>query len=206
MDGTESKILQLIGSFPKPTDEQVKNALADLNGVIKPVAKTDDMTQPVGADELGGLWTAASGGSECSLKTKKIEVAVTEAVSEIVITFTREDAELWNKATRISVLSYCQSGTPWKIRLQKTDVDGTVTALAFTGSLSGWRTDITHLLPIGNIATKIETNSNPSQMTEFYARQLFDSNTATISFVLAVENGSPVPPNSYMKVYIEGVM
>lgn len=37
-------------------------ATADTLGGVKPVAKGTDMTQKVGVDELGGLWTAPGGG------------------------------------------------------------------------------------------------------------------------------------------------
>jgi hypothetical protein len=37
-------------------------ATPDTLGGVQPVSKTDDMTQPVGVDELGGLWSVSGGG------------------------------------------------------------------------------------------------------------------------------------------------
>ena len=55
-------------------------------GGVKPVAKTDAMTQSVGVDEAGGLWTAeASGGGNSDWTYQKI--ALTEAVSAINLQF-----------------------------------------------------------------------------------------------------------------------
>lgn len=51
-------------------------------GGVKPVAKTDAMTQSVGVDEAGGLWAPeASGGGSSDWTYQKI--ALTEAVSAI---------------------------------------------------------------------------------------------------------------------------
>ena len=53
-------------------------------GGVKPVTKTDDMTQAVGVDEDGGLWTApGSGGSGGNPLTTLREDTLTEDVASI---------------------------------------------------------------------------------------------------------------------------
>lgn len=58
-------------------------------GGVKPVAKTDTMTQEIGVDGAGGLWTAPGGsggaGENSDWKYKKINL--TESVSAINIPF-----------------------------------------------------------------------------------------------------------------------
>lgn len=147
-----------------------------------------------------------SGGGECSVKTKIVEITTTEEVNRLIVTIDGEDAEIWNKAKRIDVLSSCLSGSPWYISMYKTVIEGSDVAKAFIGQISGYRTDLVHLLPRGSATTLIETNNNALKRTEFYERYLFDDNTESISFIMEVSGGQPVPVGTYMKVYIEGVI
>lgn len=59
-----------VGALPKGTPIPDKYTLPiatpDTLGGVKPVAKTDGMTQPVGIDELGGLWSVSGGGGTVS--------------------------------------------------------------------------------------------------------------------------------------------
>ena len=48
---------------------------------VKPVTKTDEMTQAVGVDEAGALWTAAGGADKWELIT---ELTVEEEIKQIV--------------------------------------------------------------------------------------------------------------------------
>lgn len=50
-------------------------------GGVQPAAKTDDMTQAVGVDEAGALWTAAGGADRWELIA---ELAVEEEINKIV--------------------------------------------------------------------------------------------------------------------------
>lgn len=53
-------------------------------GGVKPVAKTDAMTQSVGVDESGALWAAAAGGGGGSDTAEKLyELTLTEEVKNI---------------------------------------------------------------------------------------------------------------------------
>ena len=52
-------------------------------GGVQPAAKTDDMTQAVGVDEAGALWTAAGGGGTWK---KVVDVITEEETSEIRVT------------------------------------------------------------------------------------------------------------------------
>lgn len=59
-------------------------------GGVKPVAKSDDMTQSVGVDANGGLWTAAGGGTK---ETVLIDYTVAEPVSLVDIPLGNEIAQ-----------------------------------------------------------------------------------------------------------------
>ena len=55
-------------------------------GGVQPAAKTDDMTQAIGVDEAGGLWTAPGGGGGESVGSELFSIETTEEVSEISAT------------------------------------------------------------------------------------------------------------------------
>ena len=55
-------------------------------GGVQPAAKTDTMTQAVGVDEAGGLWTAPGGGGGESVGSELFSIETTEEVSEISAT------------------------------------------------------------------------------------------------------------------------
>lgn len=59
-------------------------AATDTLGGVKPVAKTEDMTQPVGVDEKGRLWTVPSAGGSNEWRLAK-EVTLEETVKAITI-------------------------------------------------------------------------------------------------------------------------
>ena len=55
-------------------------------GGVQPAAKTDDMTQAVGVDEAGGLWTEPGGGGGESVGSELFSIETTEEVSAISAT------------------------------------------------------------------------------------------------------------------------
>lgn len=59
-DGTTTSVEVLDGA--DGTSYTLPVAGPNQRGGVQPVAKTDDMTQEVGVDETGGLWTAPGGG------------------------------------------------------------------------------------------------------------------------------------------------
>lgn len=74
-------------------------ATAQTLGGVKPVAKTEDMTQSVGVDQLGGLWAlpgGGSGGDSGGEATWNIisEGVIGESVSSIIIDSTADGAQL----------------------------------------------------------------------------------------------------------------
>ena len=72
-------------------------------GGVKPVAKTDAMTQSVGVDEAGALWTAeASGGGFVDAKLV-YELITTEQVSEISISLTEEQKNTLKSANQFCI-------------------------------------------------------------------------------------------------------
>ena len=86
-------------------------------GGVQPAAKTDEMTQAVGVDETGGLWTAPGGSGEWELVG---DITLTEPVSGISLTFEKSYKEL-----------FIQAHVSWT-RTDDTDASG---GMAFTVSL-----------------------------------------------------------------------
>ena len=62
-------------------------------GGVMPAAKTDDMTQAVGVDEAGGLWTAPGGGSGKEQFKVIGQSVATEEVSSIFVTLPKPACE-----------------------------------------------------------------------------------------------------------------
>lgn len=81
-------IVREVDDNGKPTSWDVVDgytlpvATPDTLGGVQPVPKTDEMTHPVGVDELGGLWSAGGGGGSYEWKLDG-ELETTEEVSEI---------------------------------------------------------------------------------------------------------------------------
>lgn len=94
--GTEEEFAEkLAADLPSgDSDYILPIATADTLGGVKPTAKSDDMTQSVGVDENGGLWTApASTGSN---DWKLLEtISLDEDVSAISYDFEKAVNELY---------------------------------------------------------------------------------------------------------------
>lgn len=81
-------------AIPKPYTLPV--ATAETLGGVKPVAATDDMTQPVGVDAAGALFTApGAGGGDSSAFRLVNTIETTEEVANITLNQT-DDGEPWN--------------------------------------------------------------------------------------------------------------
>ena len=73
-------------------------------GGVKPVSKTDAMTQSVGVDDAGALWApAASGGGGFVAAKLVYELIITEQVSEISISLTEEQKNTLKSANLYSI-------------------------------------------------------------------------------------------------------
>jgi hypothetical protein len=120
-------------------------ATPDTLGGVKPVAKTDDMTQPVGADELGGLWTApGSGGSNGGFNDNPLEL-----INEITL----------DQATFLVEITKDSNGEPFELEDFYFQVDALTTddgSRVVNGHLtindvfmqsieSGWGKDVTNM-------------------------------------------------------------
>lgn len=72
-------------------------------GGVKPVSKTNEMTQAVGVDEAGGLWTMAGGKSKEELR---IEMELTEEASVLEVDLTDAQREFLRTITEIYARAY----------------------------------------------------------------------------------------------------
>lgn len=147
-------------------------------------------------------------GDECAVKTKTIDIpATTEAVAELAVTLTGEDAELWNKAKRVDISALCMAGSPWNIHLRKTAADGSITEKTISGSISGYRTIIMNCLCDDNRMTILTYISDDAKTNLGGAvRYIVDPATESVALVMKTASGAEIPARSKMKVYIEGVM
>jgi len=109
-------------------NHELQIASPDTLGGVKPVAKTDEMTQEIGVDELGGLWALPGGGgstdagwefirkvtipSDASMDTSDVtftEVAVDETKNDYLFGFnTNENGETFSYSEMLIVAN---SGT-----------------------------------------------------------------------------------------------
>ena len=78
-------------------------ATPDILGGVKPTAKSDDMTQSVGVDESGGLWTAPGTGSgeTSSEEVVLVNYTAVEPISVVNIPFDEKMMEAINNAHMI---------------------------------------------------------------------------------------------------------
>lgn len=81
---------------PAGSIDNLPIASADTLGGVKPVAKTDEMTQSVGVDEAGGLWSMSGAGGEWELLHT---VTTTEQVASIAYTPTKKCEEFYIQIT-----------------------------------------------------------------------------------------------------------
>lgn len=72
-------------------------------GGVKPVSKTDAMTQSVGVDEAGALWAPASSGGGFVDAKLVYELITTEQVSEISISLTEEQKNTLKSANQFCI-------------------------------------------------------------------------------------------------------
>lgn len=103
--GTEAEFAEkLAAEIPSPYTLPI--ARETTLGGVKPVAKTDAMTQSVGVDENGCLWTAeTSGGGGGGFVDAKLvyELITTEQVSEISISLTEEQKNTLKRANQFCI-------------------------------------------------------------------------------------------------------
>lgn len=73
--GDDGKVVPRNISLPSPTPPYtLPTASPAVLGGVKPIAKTDAMTQGVGVDDAGALWTAPGSGSDLSLGLTSAQV------------------------------------------------------------------------------------------------------------------------------------
>ena len=92
---------------------------AQLGGVM-PVAKTDEMTQAVGVDEAGGLWTRAGGGESDIVQEQAVLASGTIASGTTAGNWetgvTVGDLRKW-RLFSVSFKSVSTQGGPWRFKL-----------------------------------------------------------------------------------------
>lgn len=92
----EAAVLKYLDENPITSDYTLPVANAATLGGVKPTAATADMTQPVGVDAAGALFTApgASGGDSSAFRLVNT-IETTEEVANITLNQT-DDGEPWN--------------------------------------------------------------------------------------------------------------
>lgn len=75
-------------------------------GGVQPAAKTDAMTQAVGVDEAGALWTEPGSGGGGTKEEIKIEMELSEEASVLEADLTDEQRELLKTVTEIYAYAY----------------------------------------------------------------------------------------------------
>ena len=108
METTGNKTTDLSASS---TNTQYPGAKAVWDALPHPEAKTDAMTQPVGKDADGKLWTAPGGGSGGETWEKLVDASLAEAVESVTYTF---DNCKRIKALIAPALSSDESVNGWK--------------------------------------------------------------------------------------------
>lgn len=87
-------------------------------GGVMPAAKTDEMTQAVGVDEAGGLWTMAGGNTPSSVTVTEIATGTIPSGTKAVITHTGITFGQLNDYKRVSIVvmnATTNPGTDWTI-------------------------------------------------------------------------------------------
>lgn len=117
--GTEQEFAEkLAAEIPSPYTLPI--ASETTLGGVKPVAKTDDMTQSVGVDEAGGLWAVPGSGGAGETYTGEYELIVDHTVtadeaSASSFTFTKDAYPLINgqKMLVMQISKPASVSTPW---------------------------------------------------------------------------------------------
>jgi hypothetical protein len=112
-------------------DYELPVAAADTLGGVQPMAKTEDMTQPVGVDEYGALWSVGSDGGASEWKLLG-EVTITEEVSVVAFSkFQVDDIYLFTKGLKTqkesSMGAYIKFNAFSKTTLYKNNVFNSIT-------------------------------------------------------------------------------
>lgn len=92
-------------------------ATSETLGGVKPAAKTDDMTQQVGVDELGGLWALPGGGGGIDLL---IDVTAEEEIKKISVTFDEPTSyrEFYIMISLVGTANCASTDYDWRFCLQ----------------------------------------------------------------------------------------
>lgn len=108
--GDDGKVVPGNISLPSPTPPYtLPTASPAVLGGVKPIAKTDAMTQGVGVDDAGALWTAPGSGSDLSLGLTSAQVGQIIKVKYVddegapIEWETANDGENWEKVADVTV-------------------------------------------------------------------------------------------------------
>lgn len=83
--GDDGKVAPGNVSLPSPTPPYaLPTASPTTLGGVKPIAKTDAMTQGVGVDDAGALWTAAGGGADNNIELV-VDITLEEDTTKLFI-------------------------------------------------------------------------------------------------------------------------
>lgn len=157
------------------TDIKVSVFVENLDCGIHPVAKTDDMTQPVGVDELGGLWSVPGDGGTAggSLNDNPIEL-----INEIILD---------NDDTRIVKITKDSNGKPFELEDFYLQADALALADG-SGSING------HLYINDTFMMSIQVGWGKDLTNMNYAHTLHYFNAGQVVLFSKQQSSSSWPP------------
>ena len=149
-------------------------------GCVMPAAKTDDMTQAVGVDDAGGLWTILGSGGGGSKTQKLLDVTFGEATASVSVTLEHNFHRLF------LAWRYGENGAVRTVDAEGNAVSGHLCVLLDTTSV-GWNSRKIGMIPGSTSTWKLDA------LIMEWTR---DMSAWIGSFVQGITTGSNLPVNN----------